>query len=342
MPEPGDSVVTLFNGSPDIEITAAGGAQNWDWTLDGSVTQIVQFDTNDEEVLFPQADIKMSTAILDNYFEIDGDSWNLVGQQGADPFGLGLTVSTFVIPAEMIQYAPVAYQDSTEQVFDLFAGIPLTFIPDSILETLPLVPDSMRVRISTTSLDDVDAWGDLTINEGSVEVLRVKQTRRIGLAIEAKISILPWADVTGLLIDYLDILPFEIDLADTIVSYRFIAPGYVLPVATVTTDSTDMAVNSVTYVESLISSTHEPVSLTPFSLFPNPTSDVATLDMSELADAGTVRIYDVSGREVWARQLQGEQIAEISVADLASGLYLVSIWSNTGTLAGLQKLQVTR
>lgn len=341
MPMAGDSVELFVDPapSPDIVITEPGGDEYWLWILGDALSQSVVFDTNDRTDLFPFANMKATTMAFENYYDIRDDAWLLSGQVGQDPFGLGLNVNLFYQPGFREYYAPVAYEDSLSQSFDLFTGIPLSLVPDSILSGLPLIPDSMRARIITQVVDKVDAWGTLNINNGEAEALRVMREQRVAIRVEAKISILPWTDVTDLLVDFLDFLPFDINLNDTLVSYQYLAPGYTLPLAEVTIDSAGV-VNSVTYQQPLVSSVREIADLAALDVYPNPASDLVTVTLNK--EATQMRIYDLSGVLVKSFDVMSEQKMDISTHDLPPGIFLVTTWNNAGMLTGMEKLSVAR
>jgi len=342
MPVAGDSVELFVDTAPpaDIEITEPGGDDYWQWTLSNTIRQTVVFDTNDRTDLFPFADTKASSTGFVNYYDMRTDGWLLSGQVGQDPFGLGLNVNLFYQPAYREYYAPVAFGDSTVQSFDLYTGIPLSLVPDSILSQLPLIPDSLRARIATQVIDKVDAWGTLNINGGEEEALRIRQERRIGVRIEAKISILPWTDVTDLLVEFLDFLPFDINLNDTIVGYQFLAEGYTLPLAQVTIDSMGDA-SSVTYQQPIVSSVNDARNIATLWIYPNPASEVVNVvDLPE--ETQFVHIYDLLGRLVGSVNCAGENRIEVGVSDLVPGMFLLTTWNSKGTLTGMQQISVSR
>lgn len=74
-----------------------------------------------------------------------------------------------------------------------------------------------------------------------------------------------------------------------------------------------------------------------FSVYPNPANEtlfVATADDNMIA--GSIRLFDLSGREVMTQPLR----SEINLSGLQSGLYLVRIEDRDGGLLHLEKLKV--
>lgn len=70
----------------------------------------------------------------------------------------------------------------------------------------------------------------------------------------------------------------------------------------------------------------------PFTIFPNPAKDFIELKSDEMMEKVTVRIFDLSGK----LHLQTSQTKQITVKDLAAGVYIVKIQS--GNHIGMQKL----
>ena len=340
-PPPGDSITRFTDLTPEgVTVTEPGGDQLWQWTLSDQLQFQVRFDTNDRPDLFPFADIKATSGLGSDYYQITSEQWNLLGENGLDPLGFGFDVASFYLPGQRVESAPLAYGDSLEQQFDVYTGIPLSFIPDSLLELLPVVPDSMRARVNTFQRDDVDAWGVLEINGEPLDVLRQRRELRLAIAIEAKISILPWADVTDLLINYFDFLPFEVNLNDTLLSYRYLAPNYGMPVAEVFIDSNTVA--SVEYQTEILSSSEDVrPELQRFTVFPNPSSGLVTVDWSEIeAGVGRILIIDMNGRLVSHARTDGNTNFELNLVDESPGIYAVTLWDSAGRLLGIQKVQI--
>jgi Secretion system C-terminal sorting domain len=339
---PGDTIVRYVDLAPEgVEITDAGGDQEWHWTLSNSLTRIAVFDTNDRMDEFPFATIKMTEGIVENYFFINDINWALQGFVAEDPVGMGLVVSSFYTPAFSQEYAPIAFEDTIVQVFAVYTGIPLSVIPDTILDGLPVQPDSLRVKVSTIVIDDADAWGALGINETSMLVLRQRRESRIAIAIEAKVSILPWVDVTSLILDFIDSLPGGISLTDTTVLYRFLAPGFALPLAEVTVDND--TVRSVVFQGDILSALKDIVfAPSEINIFPNPASgeiNLSLLDSDRRVDR--IIVSDLNGRLVQSDRVFSDQdIIQIRLDGVPGGLYFLTLFDEEGKMLGTGKVSL--
>jgi len=64
-------------------------------------------------------------------------------------------------------------------------------------------------------------------------------------------------------------------------------------------------------------------------LYPNPVTETATINLSEINNASELTIYDNMGRKVYSQSLNaGQNNVIINVTDLASGLYHININAN--------------
>jgi len=339
---PGDTIVRYLDLAPEgVEITDAGGDQNWEWTLSQGVTQVAAFDSNDRMADFPFATVKMTEAAAENYYAINDINWGLQGFVAEDPVGLGINVASFYSPSFSQEYAPVIFEDTIIQVFAVYTGIPLSVIPDTLLEMLPVVPDSLRLKVSSLVFDDIDAWGTLSINGNSIDVLRQRRENRVAIAVEAKVSILPWVDITDLLLDLVDSIPGGIALSDTVVSYRFLAPGFGLPIA-------DLAVNndtvrSVVFQAAMLSALHDVV-FTPseINIFPNPTTGEINISLPDSEhNVERIIISDLSGRLIKVEQVfSGQDQMQIRLDGVTSGLYFLTLVDNSGKVLGTGKVSL--
>ncbi|MBN8642650.1 MAG: T9SS type A sorting domain-containing protein [Flavobacteriales bacterium] len=68
-----------------------------------------------------------------------------------------------------------------------------------------------------------------------------------------------------------------------------------------------------------------------FSVYPNPANTIVTISSSNIT-LDNVEMTDLNGRVVKSINLGGVSNSEISIADLATGIYLLKINSNNGTI----------
>ena len=337
IPTSDDTVVRSVSfGNVDIDLGASGIDQSWDWILNDSNTINTVITAHDSDSLFGNANFKFSTiGALDQYYWIDGTSWDLLGSTGTDPVGFGISVrSRYNVPFSQLM-APMAYEDMSSVNARLVTDIPIDNLPDSILNLLPLVPDSLRVIVSIDRDEEVDASGMLLINDKSWEVLRQKRTDMRVVTIEAKISILPWTDITSTV---LALIPLEFPTRDTVMSYRFHAQGEGLPVAEVFVGQND-TIDRVEYTRQPITAGTRHVALPDLAVFPNPSRGEFTVTFDEGVGAQVlVHIYNPMGRRLHVQTIDVlDRQANVRL-DVGTGIYLLRMTNQRGNVIAKDQL----
>ena len=69
-----------------------------------------------------------------------------------------------------------------------------------------------------------------------------------------------------------------------------------------------------------------------FSIYPNPASDVINIANAENILVNGVQIVDLNGRVVKSAKFNGVTEAQINISDLSSGMYLMNVSSDQGTI----------
>ncbi len=118
------------------------------------------------------------------------------------------------------RHAPLNFFDiyqSTCNSLEAFAPSDLDPSFGSIIQFLVPTADSIRFRETHQRLDVVDAWGSMTIPEGTYDVLRVKRTEYRSRAIDVKVSPLGWIDIST--IGGQQVFPLG---TDTLTSFLFV------------------------------------------------------------------------------------------------------------------------
>ena len=88
--------------------------------------------------------------------------------------------------------------------------------------------------------------------------------------------------------------------------------------------------NSPTWVLLASSSVNE-VSKLNVNIYPNPATESAIINISEINNATDIAVYDITGRMVFSQAITGQNQVTINTSDLASGLYNVIIASGNET-----------
>ena len=340
VPNVGDTIIRYVDVTPSgVELTEPGQDQSWTWELNDTLMISLAVGENDMEDEFPDADIHLDNGVNKTYYVADSSKWAAAGIIGGDPLGLGVMVASIYEPPLAEVYAPVSFGDTVFNSSTVYTGIPRSIIPDSIWDQLPLAPDSMRAAISFQQNDIIDASGMLTINEMSYEVLRQYRESRYAVRIEAKISILPWTDVTDILLDFIGDLPIDIPLADTLYYHNFLAEGEGFPVA-VLTIADDTTVSRVEYMGETINAAVIRIPFVPaVYAYPNPAFDQITIPL-DLQAGGELRveIYDQYGRILDQQRVASGPQIELSLQQQPPGLMIIRILDDQANPIGIAKV----
>lgn len=70
---------------------------------------------------------------------------------------------------------------------------------------------------------------------------------------------------------------------------------------------------------------------TKFTIFPNPITDFVTITNSDNIGVKQIEVFEISGKIVKTQTFNNENEVQLSLADLASGTYLMHIKTNAGT-----------
>lgn len=337
-PTPGDTLRTVTTANlGGFDRTMVGEGLTWDLSNAGTgpVTELVYQDAmeGDSAAVFPEADLLDASTGVEIYYRTFNNKIVEIGRSGLDPV---LGAINFTVNTEgeaILRRAPISYNDvfDEESSFNIQAGA--SIIPDSILGGLAGSVDSLRLTVTTTHDDFIDAWGTMSIPTGTHEVLRVNRSTVNDVMLEAKVVVLGWVTVDpsnplfGGLGDLLDLLG-----ENETTSYQFYGADSKELIADLTTDTEDNLI-SLTYKAGGTTSTKEISANTQdIKVYPNPTFGDITFDVQKLpADDYSVVIFNVIGKQLWSSKIDS-RTGRLSthVGHLQKGTYLYSILDGTG------------
>lgn len=355
-PRVGDTLTTAIDNLPsNIDLGEAGPEQSWNFTsLQAPFIRqsiILPAAEGDAADAFPGANI-FTTIDLgqgdlgEAYYLSKTNSFDLLGYFGADPAGLGVELLVQFSPVIAERHAPLEYGD----VHNLSSMTTLPFaaedLPQEVLDSLPIRPDSLRLRITLERTDEVDAWGNVTIpGKGpgeSYEVLREKRVEVRDLRLDVKISFLPWQDIT-------DILPPELDRfkTDTVTSFHFFNDEAKEPIAIVTVDQAGTGFSSVEFKANDFTSPVKNISNSRPNVFayPNPAIDDVRFEFTGIKSGNySLKVFNILGVEVWRADyyLNGSKTVKSDISNLKKGTYLYSLVDDKGKSIATKRLMIIR
>ena len=346
-PAVGDSLrVAVDNLPSSISIGPGGADLRWDFTsLQSPFTRQIQVrpaSEGEHKFDFPGADLFTPLSNeAEVYYRVTSSAYQMVGIFGEDPFGFGIKALTRFDPPATERRAPLDFRDEHNLSTNFSYAFSADDLPDAVLDQLPITPDSLRIRIAIEREDVVDAWGKLTIPGGMYEVLREKRTEVRDARVDAKLPVLGWQDITGLIpnADFVG--------KDTSVSYYFHSNEAKEIIAVVSMDDAGRRAVRVEYKANDVATNVQNVkSLKPgVYAFPNPAIVNVRFEFSNLPRGNyKLAIFNILGVEVWSKHyfIDGQRLEKVDISSLRKGTYLYSLQNEAGKTISTKRLVVVR
>ncbi|HHS95533.1 MAG TPA: T9SS type A sorting domain-containing protein [Phaeodactylibacter sp.] len=352
-PEPGDTLRTVLDALPgDIDLLEPGVDKNWDFSNLSGINQetvikaAVEGDYFDQ---FPSAEVMVSTAggnIGELYYNVTNNLYELLGYIGPDPANFGINLLARMVPPSAERRAPMEFFDVHTSESNIQVAFSTELIPSTILDSLPVSPDSMRFRIAINRLDVVDAWGDLAIPGGTYEVLREERFEERETRMDVLVGIGPfseWMDIT-------DLVGFDFLGKDTILTYNFFSDDAKEIIASVRVNPVTETPVSVTYKYNMadpsISATHYlDQGISDIFAYPNPAINEVRFDFINLpTDTYDLKIFNILGLEVFHKRykINDRLTVKMDLSDMRKGTYLYSLINSEGKTISTKRLVVLK
>jgi hypothetical protein len=279
-------------------------------------------------------------AEAEGYYSLSSSKFEYLGYYGTDPLGLGINLVVRYSPPLTERRAPLNYQNTYETTSNLTIPFSADDIPGGFLDSLPISPDSFRIRVNIVRSDEVDAFGVLTIPGGTFDVLRMKRTDVNTTRLDAKLPFVNWIDVTDLIPDN--------PLFDTLItqSYHFFSNQSKEPIAVVSVNPEDGNITRAEFkvVDENINSTRNLTSQQPSIMAsPNPSYGDVRFDFQNLSPGNyKIKIYNILGTEVWQKDvwISGIRSIRVNLGNLRKGTYLYSLVDSKGKTLVTRRLLI--
>jgi Secretion system C-terminal sorting domain len=350
-PTIGDTLRYVTDNSPQgiDAATPPGGNQIWNFGgLKRSTTFQTAYTNANKGVnfsKFPGADLAIINQQGESYFNKTTTNFENMGFVGRNQAAFNIVLLAKYSPVLVERKAPLNFFDIAQQTSNLNIPFDADELPDTLLQNLPIKPDSIRVRINNQRLEVVDGWGSCSIPGGTYPVLRQKRTEYVTTGIDIKVPFLGWLDLStvggggsfGGLIG-----------TDTTVSYRFLNDKEKEEIAVVTLNNAQNAAQTVRFKNNnvLLSA---PEFFAPgnssIQAFPNPAVEWVRFDCNNLQPGEyTLKIFNIVGRAVFKEtyQIAGNRSIRIELEDFKKGTYLYSLSDAKGNVIGTKRLVVLK
>ena len=346
----GDTLSYSVDENPSqISIGMQGGDQQWDFSSLQSAFGFQQIMKDEMDgvgsIFFPGASLFYNlTDSVETYLSVSNDKIELLGVFGQDPIGLGLNLNSIFDPPIVDRRAPMNFFDVNTMDASLLLAISADDLPDTIVNALPIRPDSLRIRIAIDRLDVVDAWGNLSLPGENFEVLREKRVETRETRLDAKVGFLGWQDVTDIAIQFLGIPAIGID---TSISYHYFSNDSKETVAICFMNNSEDVIQRVQFKSREIVTGIDDFEIigSTLKVYPNPANKSINIDVTEL-DLGDfkLRIFNSIGEKVFedpAATRKNNQIIEVDVSKFSTGTYFIHLTDPISKKFVKRKLMVT-
>jgi len=318
------------------EISKKGNNQDWDIArISGGITTSTKYEDvalGQYKDLYPQANLFVSEAGSGEVYYISDDSGlRILGSPMESFLNPGvIEKGNLSVPIFEIK-TPMNLGDQLNQTAFININIPISIIPDSILETLPIQPDSLRVMIENNYNYECSGKGTLKLPGRDFTALQQTATVTTVARLEAKVPFFGWQDVSSL-------VDFGLGLGEentsTIIS--FWSPDHVGYIAQFEKNENTGEINPGKYTtDGTILDAKDGIKAPEFTIYPNPftTSFSANIE-GNLPDL-EIQIIDNNGRVMMKKLfVSGETI---NTNELAAGSYTATITSQ-GNAVAINKL----
>lgn len=331
-PAAGDTLRYAFGaqaGAFAMVVTPPGGNQVWD------LSGLQSTQTWNQVMKSPQSGTAFSSfpgasamynpfgSTTEAYVKVSTNTVRQMGYFGSDPTGIGLNLVFKYGGSLDDTWAPMNFFDIHQGSGSISTTFSSNIVPAPILDQLPIVPDSLRLRIATTRLDVVDAWGTMQIPGGSFEVLRKKQTDYRETRMDAKVPFLGWLDVTDIALQSAGIAGLGVD---TLVSYHFLNNQSKESIAICTLNGAQDDIATIQYKSLNTTGIFTPESADyTIHAYPNPATDLLQLQASGVPNGACQLFFlDASGKAVSRSvlELSSDQLDQsVPVGQLTPGVY---------------------
>ncbi len=306
---------------------------------------------NDPNSPFPSADVFIQTnETTTAYYASSDTAFNLVGVTTGFDLLPNFALTTEVLPVRPTRRAPLNYLDEYSTVTANSITISPDSIPEEALEQIPPQVDlnsvdSIRLTTTSTRTDIVDAYGVLSLNGKSHDVLRETRTESIFIKVEFLTGVLGFIDVTGQFALIPTLAPL-VGQQPVLITSLYWTPDSKEPIAEIIVDQATGIVNSMIYKRKTnTTSTGGPgVQQASIRVFPNPATSLATFEIEGLERGRYVlTLNNIMGQRIDQQSFSpiGNQTRiNLDVSRLPAGIYLYNLRNERGRTITTRKLQV--
>ncbi len=325
-----------------LDLGEAAGDQVWDFTslVEQKPDGIILEDPSTAPLYtnFPDADFvgnDLEDGSIHLFFRQTATALDIVGIVEYDSAGnpvLGFLNGEWrfmQFPATMgTTFGSVAYTQVQSEYFgvDFDSTGPRPFI------------DSLRSKYRVSFYNEIDAWGDVMLPQGTFTCVRQKVQQTVKVSADCYYNG-QWRPYTNFMLLFIDSVNYD-TASDG--SYRWWSDNEAanLFVAQVDFDSLGNPDSNISYLkaEPIWPTGIEDASKIGFEIYPNPSTDIVSI-RTTYDGRWNIDLFDINAKKV--RSQIGQSTAEtMDVSSLPAGAYLIQVTDDLGRVMRLQKIQV--
>ena len=351
-PKAGDKLKYATIVSPDFELDlkSPAGPRAWDFSMLNRGVKYeesyVVLNAGSNPDVFPDADLVLVSGREETYIKSSGTKLEALGLGGINPiFNAPLAIRYTTNP--YLRQAPLEFVGSTRSESKFRIALNANVFPDSLLASIPanFKPDSIRVEFSSQDKSIMDAYGTLSMQDETFDVLREKVEVETTTSVFMKVPVLGWLNletVSGLI----SLPPFITQFLgkrESIV-YRFHSNDK-KEILVSATYSTDNELRQVDFADLGKVTATENVQIQSMNCYPNPVNHILNIPVDAIpAGMYLVTLTDYSGKVVYAAfdMIQNGETKRMDVSRYATGAYFLTLRSQDNQVVATSKVLIAK
>lgn len=298
---------------------------------------------------FLDADLKIRTGDTESYYSVSDTEFNLVGVTASFALLPNFSVSTPADPARPTRRAPLNYLDTYETMTSNSVTVSVDSLPQDVLDLIGSAinnVDSLRITTTSERSDVVDAYGSLTIDGKTYDVLREARTESVFIDLDIRTMFTPWNRVTFLIAIANPQLASFLGQQDVTKTYLFWSPEIIEPIVEITTLEQTGEIQRMDYRrrQRPVSTGGPGLRQAQVKVYPNPASQLATFEFIGLERGDyTLSVYNMAGSMIKSRTFSpiGDLTSlNVDVTALPKGIYLYNLRNSLGRTITTKRLIV--
>ncbi|MDQ3142451.1 MAG: hypothetical protein M3Q56_09425 [Bacteroidota bacterium] len=286
---------------------------------------------------FPQATCMLRQGGVERYFRTTNTTFEELGTytRSFTQFpGVGGT--NFYRPSFVEQKVPERYLDTFQSSYKFSFTFSSDIIPDTLLNQLPLQPDSFRYTATIIVKKEVDAWGKVILPAKTWDVLRERRLTTTTAKIEAKVFSI-WLDITTLAAGILG------DLLNnpSITTYAYLSPSSKETIALMDADSSGV-ISEIQFKPNAITlASKDPTKILGLNVSPNPFTNHLVIALDGLNTGKIYHFQLVNEHGVLVHEtklkISSDEFIWSGLKNILMGTYVLIISDESGRIVGQQK-----